>query len=136
MRSAPSGPRTRQPNYPSTNAPAGRPPATRPAADRDQVFASIFGRQAAGHHAASSARSGAGGGQGYEPTPNSGGYGGTGMMPPAGSGYEQFAPPLPPGMGPVYHRPSPASGQGQAASSGYGRDGMRDLYTGGLPVSW
>lgn len=48
------------------------------------------------------------------------------MMPSGGSGYEQFAPPLPPGMGPAYNRPPP----GVASGPNYAREGSRDPYGG------
>ena len=116
MRSGPSGPRSRQPAHPSTSGQAGgRPPAARPAADRDQVFASIFGRQAAGHHAASGRPAGYEQPQGHAyASPN------PGMMPSGGSGYEQFAPPMPPGMAPAYARPP--------LGPNYSRDGSRESY--------
>lgn len=103
MRSAPTGPRTRQPTHPQSSTSSSRPPggggsAGRPA-DRDQVFASIFGRQASGHHASRATAGSSGYGRGGMPGP---------MPPPAGgSGYEQFAPPLPPGMPPAFNGPPP-----------------------------
>lgn len=118
MRSGPSGPRSRQPTHPNaTGQVGGRPGAARPAADRDQVFASIFGRQAAGHHAASGRPTGYEQPQGHAYASHN-----PGMMPSGGSGYEQFAPPMPPGMGPAYNRPP--------AGSNYSREGSRDAYGG------
>lgn len=107
----PSGPRVRndprqqrRPD-PSERNPPSRTPAATPA-DRDQVFASIFGRPAGGHHSAAAHQtpsSSAPQGYGYSPNVPAQGYPQqqdpyrhTGRQPISNGGYEAFAPPLPP----------------------------------------
>jgi hypothetical protein len=120
----PSGPRVRsndprqqrQPVSSSASSSSGaRHPPSRggPQADRDQVFASIFGRPAGGHHTPTTTPSHPSPvqqGYNYSPnptpvhaysqqqfvTPNHGAYPQPGRQPISNVGYEAFAPPLPP----------------------------------------
>lgn len=136
----PSGPRVRpndprqqrQPVSSSASSSASRHPPARggPPADRDQVFASIFGRPAGGHHtAATNSAHSSPAPQGYAYSPNLppahaypqdpqqqfmasnyDPYAQSGRQPIPNAGYEAFAPPLPP-------PPPPTGNPGQIPTS-------------------
>lgn len=123
----PSGPRVRNdPRQQRRPDSSDRNPPSRTPADREQVFASIFGRSA-GHHSAAAHHpppSAHPQGYGYAPNvPTTPGYGlnqdpyrQTGRQPISNGGYEAFAPPLPP--------PPPPNGSVGMSAGGLG--GMRE----------
>lgn len=137
----PSGPRVRsndprQQRQPvsssaSPSSASRHPPArSGPPADRDQVFASIFGRSAGGHHTAANSAHSSPGPQGYGYSQNlppahaypqqqfvganHDPYAHPARQPMPNVGYEAFAPPLPP---PTSSAPSPNGPYGQIPPS-------------------
>ncbi len=114
----PTGPRTRRPEHQGsrTGGAGGGGSSSRPTADRNDVFESIFGRPAGGHHsqAHSTAQTNP-----SHPPPSQLSYPSYSDQAPRSlqTGYEAFAPPLPPTVDPI----AGPSNYGRYQQDGYAR---------------